>query len=346
MARRMKTLLSFAGLGDGARALARFNVASREACKTPGPLAFSTLKRRERRAPFTLVVCHSILRPSMRSIVRLCLLFLGVIGLTQAVLGQPFIHPGGLHTLADLNRMKTNVLAGNHPWVDDWNVLITDSQASSNYSDHATANMGSSRQNADLDTHAAYLNFIEWYVSGNTNYANRAVKICNDWSADANVVPSGTDVPGLMGIAIAHFAEVGELLRIYSGWSAANFQAYTNMMLQYLYPSCNSFLTSHNGACISSYFANWDACNIEALIAMGVLCDNTNLYNQGVNYFETGAGNGGISNVVPDLYSGDLGQEQESGRDQEHATLGIGELGAACQTAWNQGLDLYGFANN
>ena len=278
---------------------------------------------------------------------RGCLLFLLVVGLTQTGFAQPFIHPGGLHTLADLNRMQTNVLAGNHPWIDDWNVLITDSEAQSNYSDHATANMGSSRQNADLDAHAAYLNTVRWYISGNANFANEAVKICNDWSGKVNQVPSGTDVPGLMGIAIAHFAEVGELLRIYPGWSAASFSAYTNMMITYLYPSCNSFLTSHNGACISSYWANWDACNVEALLAMGVLCDNTNIYSQGVSYFETGAGMGSISNAVPFLYDGgSLGQWQESGRDQEHAQLGVGELGNACQIAWNQGLDLFGFGNN
>jgi hypothetical protein len=44
-------LLSFAQLGEGARALARFNVASHAVCKTPSTLVFSTLKRRERRAP-------------------------------------------------------------------------------------------------------------------------------------------------------------------------------------------------------------------------------------------------------------------------------------------------------
>jgi fibronectin type 3 domain-containing protein len=261
--------------------------------------------------------------------------------------GQPFVHPGGLLTMTDLNRMSNNVAAGNHPWIDDWNVLITDSQAQSNYSDHSTANMGSSRQNADLDAHAAFLNTVRWYITGNTNYANRAVKICNDWSSKVNVVPSGTDVPGLMGIAIAHFAEVGELLRIYPGWSAANFTAYTNMMLTYLYPSCNTFLTTHNGACISSYWANWDACNVEALLAMGVLCDNTNIYNQGVAYFESGAGMGSIPNAVQYLYDGGvLGQWQESGRDQEHAQLGVGELGATCEIAWNQGLDLFSYDSN
>ena len=39
---------------------------------------------------------------------------------------QPFIHPSGLHTLADLERMKTNVLGGIHPWIDDGNKLLAD----------------------------------------------------------------------------------------------------------------------------------------------------------------------------------------------------------------------------
>ena len=37
-----------------------------------------------------------------------------------------FVHPGGLHTLADLERMRTNVLAGNHPWIDGWQQLLRD----------------------------------------------------------------------------------------------------------------------------------------------------------------------------------------------------------------------------
>ena len=40
------------GAARGARALARFNVRKHEARKTPSPLEFCTLKRRERRAPF------------------------------------------------------------------------------------------------------------------------------------------------------------------------------------------------------------------------------------------------------------------------------------------------------
>jgi fibronectin-binding autotransporter adhesin len=52
----MSVLLSFVRLVDGARASARFNTASQAACKTPDPVALGTLKRRERRAPFTLAI--------------------------------------------------------------------------------------------------------------------------------------------------------------------------------------------------------------------------------------------------------------------------------------------------
>ena len=47
----------------------------------------------------------------MNFIKRWLLIFL-VGSLGGVGVAAPFIHPGGLHTLADLERMKTNVLAG------------------------------------------------------------------------------------------------------------------------------------------------------------------------------------------------------------------------------------------
>ncbi len=262
------------------------------------------------------------------------------------VSAQPFVHPGGLHTQADLDRMKTKVAAGAHPWIDDWNLLITDPKAQNTYTAAPRANMGVSRQRASADAHAAYLNALRWYISGDTSYADCAIRICNGWSAAVNQVPTGTDIPGLSGIPIFEFALAGELLRICPRWATADFNRFKDMMITYWYPVCHNFLTNHNGACISNYWANWDACNIGAILTIGVLCDDTAKYNEAINYYKTGAGMGSIANAVYTLHPGGLGQWQESGRDQEHAQLGVGLLASVCEVAWNQGLDLYSYDNN
>lgn len=282
---------------------------------------------------------HGQITPSLFA----CLLLLLTVRLGHADTAQAFVHPGGLHTQADLDRMKAQVAAGTHPWIDDWNRLMADPKAQNTYTATAQEDMGASRQQADADAHAAYLNAIRWYISGDTSYADCAVRICNAWSSKVDRVPSNT---GLVGIPIFDFALAAEVLRTYSGWAPADFAQFQKMMETYLYPSSHDFLTRHNGACITYYWANWDACNIGALIAMGVLCDDRDKFNEGVTYFESGAGNGCIMNAVYFLHTPTLGQWQESGRDQEHAQLGIGLLGSACQVAWNQGVDLFGFSNN
>lgn len=262
------------------------------------------------------------------------------------ICAQAFVHPGGLLTLADMNRMKTNVQAGNHPWIDDWNLLVADSEAQSNYTSHATSDFAANRQNADADAHAAYLNTIRWYVSGDVNFANTATNILNKWSSA--VITNTEAGGGLTGLPTMSFALVGELLRTYSGWKPADFSAFTNMMVKHLYQPCSNFISSQIAT--FDHWTSWDSPSAAAIIGIGVLCDDTNKFSQAVNFFKsgqagTGYGSGAISNAVPFLY-GPLGQCMESGRDQEHCTLGIADLGVLCQVAWNQGIDLYGFAGN
>uniref|UniRef100_A0A914DVY0 LamG-like jellyroll fold domain-containing protein n=1 Tax=Acrobeloides nanus TaxID=290746 RepID=A0A914DVY0_9BILA len=81
-------------------------------------------------------------------------------------------------------------------------------------------------------------------------------------------------------------------------------------------------------------------------MSIGVLADNQTLFNDAVNYFVTGAGNGALSQVAYHIHPGYYGQSQEAGRDQGHNTLEVVLLTVIGQTAWNQGVDLYGLANN
>jgi regulation of enolase protein 1 (concanavalin A-like superfamily) len=266
----------------------------------------------------------------------------GPAGTTQA---RAFVHPGGLHTKADLDRMKSEVAAGAHPWIDGWDRLIADPKAQNNYRASPQENMGS-RQQAQNDATSAYLNAIRWYISGDKSYADCAVRNLNGWSAKVNQVPHGNDQPGLGGIPIGNFALAAEILRIYPGWAEEDQVRFKHMLLTYFYPACDDFLTYHNGGGNTRYWANWDTCNILAVMAIGVFCDDDEKFDQAVTYFKTGAGNGSILNAVNNLYPGGLGQWQESGRDQAHALGGMGLLAEACQVAWNQNVDLFGYSDN
>jgi hypothetical protein len=274
-------------------------------------------------------------------------LFIVFIVICGSSFSRDFVHPGGLHTLADLERMKEKVAAAEQPYIDAWNVLIQDALAQSSYTATPRANIGDSRQGASKDAHAAYLNAIRWYVSGDEAYAECAIRILNAWSSTVNQVPSGNEVVGLGGISFAEFAMAAEIMRLSDKWQATDFNRFKDMAVNYLYPNCHDFLTNHNGRCIQYYWANWDACNIMALIAIGVLCDNEDIYNEGVEYFKNGGGSGSIINAVPFVHeNGTLGQWQEAGRDQTHGFLGVGFLATACQIAKNQGDDLFGYDNN
>jgi hypothetical protein len=258
---------------------------------------------------------------------------------------QAFVHPGGLHTQADLDRMRSKVAAGEHPWIDDWNVLIRDPKSQSSYKAAPNAHMAS-RQRAQDDANAAYLNALRWQISGDKTHADCAAHILDAWASTVNGKPAGPDQPGLSGIPIGSFAIAAELLRNYPGWPAANQARFKRMLLEYFYPVCHGFLTNHNGANADYFWANWDACNMRAILAIGVFCDDRAKFDEAVTYYHEGQGMGSIPHAVPFLYPGGLGQWQESGRDQAHVMGGQGLLAEMCQIAWNQGVDLFAFDNN
>ncbi len=258
---------------------------------------------------------------------------------------ETFVHPGGLHTREDLDRMKAKVAAKESPWIDGWNGLIRDRKARSDYKAAPHRHMAS-RQRAQDDANAAYLNALRWYISGDEAHAGCAVRILNDWSATVNEIPHGRDQPGLSGIPIGSFALAAEVLRIYPGWSDADRERFKEMLLKYFYPVCHDFLTRHNNARDDHYWANWDTCNMRAILAIGVFCDDRGKFDEAVEYFRNGRGNGAIRNAVPFVHPGGLGQWQESGRDQAHTMGGMGLLAEMCQVAWNQGVDLFGHDDN
>jgi hypothetical protein len=275
----------------------------------------------------------------------------GVTALDRSAEAAPatFTHPGALHIWGDLNRAKVRVAAGDDPWLSGWNRLIANSHAQSTWTPRpqATIIRGGTGENYGIlynDIHAAYQNALRWWVQGSTAHGDCARNILNAWSSTLTTVTGNADRFLAAGIYGYQFANVAELMRGYSGFDLARFKT---MMLNVFYPLNNQFLTNHNGACITNYWANWDLCNMNSVLAIGILCDDAAKYDQAVNYFKNGAGNGSIKHAVPFVYDDQgLAQWQEAGRDQGHTVMGIGQMGAFCEMAWSQGDDLYGYDSN
>ncbi|CAN7188821.1 alginate lyase family protein [Pseudoduganella sp. LjRoot289] len=263
-----------------------------------------------------------------------------------------FVHPGLLHTEADFTRMAAKYTTS--PWSGSWNLLINNSHASLGYNPRPVAIVyrgydGVHPENYGLlfnDVAAAYACALRWKVSGNTDYANKAVQIMNAWSAVLTSIQGTTDAALAAGLYGYEFANAAEIMRGYSGWAAADFDRFKNMMLTVFYPINHDFLIRHNGTEITHYWANWDLCNLASMLAIGVLCDDQAKWDEAIAYLKGDSGNGGIGQAVYYLHAGYLGQWQESGRDQGHTSLGVALLGAICEMAWNQGEDLYGYDNN
>jgi len=265
-----------------------------------------------------------------------------------------FVHPGLLHSDADFARMKEHL--HDAPWDAGWQRLIANPHASLNWKPHPAAIVYRGRDAkathpenyASLfnDIAAAYACGLRWRISGDTAYADKSVEIMNAWSSTLTKITGSSDEALAAGIYGYEFANAAEIMRSYPGWKPGDFARFQGMMLNVFYPMNHDFLTLHHNTKIDHYWANWDDCNLDSMLAIGVLCDRRDIYNEAIDYFKFGKGNGAIEQAVYFIHPDNLGQWQESGRDQGHTMMGVGMVGAFCEMTWKQGDDMYGYDNN
>jgi hypothetical protein len=86
---------------------------------------------------------------------------------------------------------------------------------------------------------------------------------------------------------------------------------------------------------------NWDAAIMFTLLSIGIFCDDHKLMDEVYYHYRVGSANSGITRYI---YPS--GQCEETCRDQSHVQLGLGYLARTSIIAWNQGVDLFGEADN
>ena len=250
-----------------------------------------------------------------------------------------FIHPGMLHSAADLDRMKTNVAQRNEPWLSAWTEFQKYKWLEDSYVARPLEIVGRGvgsvgQNNIQNDCAAAYYNALAWYISSDEKYAQKSAEIINAWSYKVKVI-NGKDAVLCAGIYGCKFANAAEILRFsYKKWPENDIDQCEKMLLDVFYPVMKDFAPFANG--------NWDAASVVSLMSIGVFCDNRQIFDRAATYYYAGAGNGSILNYVVN----ESGQNQESGRDQPHSHLGISFLAIAAEAGYHQGLDMYSVDNN
>jgi len=269
---------------------------------------------------------------------------------------KAFLHPGALHTQADLDRMKAKVAAGQQPWFGSWEHLLRSPYSQLGrrprpFETIVRGGWGNNYTPTQEDAATIYQRAIRYYITGDKAYADKAVEVLNAWSRSLKGLKGDSNVSLGAGICGFQFACAAELLINYPGWAEADKSAFKEMMLKVFYTANFDFLWRHHETFKKEggnthYRLNWDTCNMASLLAIGVLCDNRAIYRQGIGFFIGGPGNGRIERAAWYIHPNGLGQGEELGRDQGHNQGGWDHMGRLCQVAWNQGDDLFGYDNN
>lgn len=301
-------------------------------------------------------------------------------------INRGFLHPGGLHTQADFDRVKRLLKQGNQKVAQAMSTLRGDQFSQSTYTTYPTEQIkrgvagDENYMNAARAGAAAYQNALRWKIDGTKANADNAVRILNSWANTTKLVTGNTNAALALGIYGYEFAQAAELMRDYEGWSRDDFQTFRQWMLKVWYPGIIHFLRNRYGTWENSdkwwrapghYWSNWGLCNAMALMTIGVLCDDVFIYNQAlsfIKYDQVGTftdprtanpilndglnefwGNLIVTTTESELETGaygKLGQMQESGRDIGHATMACGLAVDIAHMAWNQGDDLFAYMDN
>lgn len=114
------------------------------------------------------------------------------------------------------------------------------------------------------------------------------MELLNSWASTTTAIIGNSNKSLAAGIYGYQFAIAGEILRTYDGWAPEDFKKYQDWMLNLWYPENKSFLEYHHGANDLHYWANWGLCNVASTMAIGILTDRRDIYNEGVTHFQIG----------------------------------------------------------
>lgn len=266
-----------------------------------------------------------------------------------------YTHPCAMFNQADFDRVKNSLDNGTAPQAvkDAFTVLKNSRYSVPTYNPSPleyivrgdatgiTSDGKEAYAQAMYDAAAAYQTALLWKLTGDSKYADKSVEIMNAWVKTCKGIKSNDANQMLAAGAQGYtFANAGEIMRSYEGWSSTDFSKFKVWMLDVFASKNKDFMTNHQNTCDDHYWSNWDLVNMCSYLAIGILAEDNEMVNFVVNYFYDGVGNGCINKLIQAFFDDPLGtgeeiaQNQESGRDQGHAAMSVAVTANLAQMAY------------
>ncbi|MGN9838334.1 alginate lyase family protein [Nonomuraea sp. H19] len=208
------------------------------------------------------------------------------------------------------------------------------------------------------DAMAAYTHALQWYLTKDSRYADKAIQIMDAWSA-VIAKHTGSNAPLQTGWAGANFSRAAELIKhTHSGWAQAG--RFAGKLRSVYLPTVIAGAPNNNG--------NWELIMTDAAIGIAVHLDDRASFDRAVAtwrgrlpayvYLKT---DGSLPKAPPnskydtkaeiiDYWKGQTtfvdGLTQETCRDFWHTGWGLAAISHVAETAGHQGVDLYAKAKH
>jgi alginate lyase len=311
--------------------------------------------------------CDTPLAKRLRACCSLCqrinfLALVLLLALVAPATPQGFQHPGVLLNRAQLLYIKQQVDARIEPFYSAFIKARDSSYGSLTYKpqgppadgiiecgSYSNPNVGCTAEHNDGSV--AYVQALLYWLTGNPTYARNAITILDTYAQRLKNY-TNANAPLQAAWGASKWARAAELIRYSNaGWPATSIQAFERMLKTITVPLIFSG-SPNNG--------NWELSMIEALIGIAVFTNDPSLFAHALTfwhqripaYFFYAPIDGGQAVAPP---RGSLnwhgqtvfnnttsGHAQETCRDFEHTYFGIAATMAAAETAWIQGVNLYG----
>jgi hypothetical protein len=256
-----------------------------------------------------------------------------------------FTHPGIFLSAEDLDRIQKMVRGGYEPWASafdefrknpkaskDYVIQNLDSDGNPKYIQMAISN---GQYEARADANAAYAQALMWYITGDSDYSNKALKIIRSWYTSLT-----TNSPDILtsGMSLQKFCFAAEVLRYTpsSGWTDSDTEGFTKFL------NIETVTTD-----VDSKWMNQGSIGTMGYIASAIFRNDSTAYAKGIERAAVGVNDKkpeqGFSIKHQFLSTTDptTGKEEifpaELGRDQAHAADSVNAIASLAQLAYVQG---------